>query len=380
MPTVAQRIQEIAQVAASEKPKLALDTCCVQYYINDPPVQPWADCLDPIFRAGLDGRVELYVSAVVVSELLAHVYFTNRLRTGYDPELNLLGIINRHFRILDVDGEIARAAGRLRGTFISGDKITLDTPDALIGATSIANGHTLFITNDAELAAALPRDNCVYMREAALELLEQRFAALCVDGSDPIMPSRRGPGLPGGPSLATLELGSVRPEGMAHWKRILADAFKVGSTLNEPCIFFVLGQRNGRRTETVEILFWQEVLNSVRPASRILRRLHDHLGYSSHTGKAENARNEVHVFCFTSICRERARQSQACFASKSDHQRTDDVWDAYLSPIWRFRDALRLPQTTWLLCEDGVARYLKAEVTSHFIQQARNVFGWEAGR
>jgi hypothetical protein len=50
-----------------------------------------------------------------------------------------------------------------------------------------------------------------------------------------------------------------------------------------------------------------------------------------------------------------------------------------LSPLWRFRSGLALPQTTWLLCEDGVARYLKASDTGQFLDQAKNVFGWEQG-
>src|SRR3989337_2701447 len=114
MATAAKRIREVAQASTGEKAKVALDTCCVQYYISNPPVRPWADCLDPVFRAGLEGKVDLYVSTVVVSELLAHVHFTNRHRAGFDPELDLLAILNRHFQVLDVNGEVARAAGRLR--------------------------------------------------------------------------------------------------------------------------------------------------------------------------------------------------------------------------------------------------------------------------
>src|SRR5438105_4121961 len=100
MPTATALIQEVTQASAAGKPKVALDTSCVQYYISNPSIQPWADCLDPIFRAAVDGRIELYVSTVVVCELLAHVYFANRNNAGYDPELDLLAIINRHFQIL----------------------------------------------------------------------------------------------------------------------------------------------------------------------------------------------------------------------------------------------------------------------------------------
>lgn len=382
MPTAAERIRGIAEVEAPQKPKVALDTCCVQYYISDPPVQPWADCLDPIFRAALDGRIDLYVSTVVVSELLAHVHFAHRNR-GYDPELDLLAILNRHFQILEVDGEVARAAGRLRGNYVPGDKMALKTPDALIGATSIANGHTLFVTNDARLADALPDESCIYLRTAALELLEQWFPAPCLEKADPVSPARRGPGLPRGVSLATLELGSVRPDPSAGWRRILADAFTVASALNEPCVFLVLTRRSGRRTETEEVVFWHPGLNDARPVSRILHRIREHLEvrYDEEKDRYLAARGKaVHGFFFTSMIRERARQSQPCYASKSDHQREADAWNGYLAPLWRFRSALILPQTTWLFCEDGEARFLTSVEVLQFLNQAKNVLGWEDGR
>jgi len=378
MASATERIRNMILSPTADKPKIALDTNCVQYYITNPPIQPWADCLDPIFQAALDGQIELCVSTVVVSELLAHVHFANR-SVGYDRELDLLAILNRHFHILEVDGKVARAAGRIRGSYVPGDRMGLKTPDALIGATSIANGHTLFITNDERLADALPDDNCIYLKTAALELLEQRFPSQCVE-NNPIVPTRRGPALPQGISLATLELGSVKPDPTAKWKRILADAFTVASVLNEPCVFFVLTRRNGRKTEAVEVLFWHDGLEERRPGERILKRLHEHIGYSSRRGNASKKRKHIHAFCFTSISRERARQSQPCYASKSNHQREGDVWKGYLGPLWRFRYALDLPRTTWLLCENGEARFLKPAETLQFLEQAKNVLGWKAER
>jgi len=44
--------------AENGAPKIGLDTCCVQYYISNPQVQPWADRLDPIFQAGLRGKAD----------------------------------------------------------------------------------------------------------------------------------------------------------------------------------------------------------------------------------------------------------------------------------------------------------------------------------
>ncbi len=369
MPTAMQRIQEVTQNTNTAKPKLALDTNCVQYYINNPPLQPWADCLDPVFQAGLDGRVELYVSNVVVSELLAHVHFTNRVRAGYDPELDLLSILNRHFQILDVDGAIARAAGRLRGNYVSQERMSLKTPDALIGATSIANGHTLFVTNDYQLYDALPEGTCVYLRDVALEWMQTAFPARCLNGATTIQVSKRGSGLHDNAAFASLELGSVKPHPSAKWKRLLADAFTAASALGRPCVFFVLAAKQARKIVTTELLFWHDALAVSLSPKRILNHLNSHL--------TANQKNVVHGFIFSSLSRERAYQGQPSFSSKSNHQREADAWNAYLGPLWAFHEALTLPGTSWLLCEDGVAREMNVSKTTAFFAQAKNVLGWK---
>lgn len=147
MPTVTEQLQALIQPIAGSLPKIGLDTNCVQYYLNA--IQPWADCLAPIFQAGLTGNAELYISTVVVSELLAHAHFDARSRAGYDPELTLMQTLQRNFKILEVSETIAKASGRLRGNYFPDNKISLKTPDVLISATSLENSHTLFITNDA---------------------------------------------------------------------------------------------------------------------------------------------------------------------------------------------------------------------------------------
>lgn len=377
MPSATERIQEVIQAAASGRTKVALDTNCVQYYISNPPVQPFADCLDPIFQAGVDGKLELYISTVVVSELLAHVHSISRKQAGYDPEIDLLAIINRHFRILDVNGEVARTAGRLRGIFFRNNNTKLKTPDALIGATSLANGHALLITNDRKLAEALPVTNCIYLKDVCLDWFSHNFPTSCFNGTGPVLPSRHGSGLPTGVSLASLELGGIQPATAVKWRRILKDAQTVASAINETCVFFVLSAKNGRRIETKELLFWHDSLMETRPPKKVIKRLHEHLGYSPHSGLVTNRYSQIHVFIFASLARERVQQNQPCYTSKSDHQKEADAWNGYLS-LWRtFRACLLVPQVTWLLCEDGIANVLDIATTTRFLDQAKNVLGWK---
>jgi predicted nucleic acid-binding protein len=380
MTTAIELLQEILNGQVVSKPKVALDTCCVQYYINRPPVQPWADCLDPIFRKSLEGNIELYVSTIVVSELLARVHFANRNK-GYDPELNLLAILSRHFRMLDVNGDVARTAGRLRGTFVPSKTMSLKTPDALIGATSITNGHSLFITNDAQLAQALPVSSCLYLKELAFKWLAKNFPTTCVDTARKVTPVQRGLGLLDGFSLNASELGVVKLSSSKTWKRILADAWITASAINEPCVFFVLTLRNNRKEETSNVLFWHEGLEQQRPAQRIVKYLCEYLEVRFDRENLATPDKHVYGFVFISLDREQARQTQPCYASKSNHQRKNDAWKAYLAPLWCFREALMLPQTTWLLCENNnKTYYLKTGETRQFLDKAKNVFGWEDRR
>jgi predicted nucleic acid-binding protein len=371
-----QQLAAVCQPPSGLPPKVGLDTCCVQYYIGNPPMQPWADCLDPLFQAAVNGHVELYVSTVVVSELLAHVHYASRKLAGYDPELDLLAILERHFEVLDVNEDVARAAGRLRGTYLSGDRITLKTPDALIGATSISNGHAMFVTNDAELAEALKSANCIYLRDIALEWLAGRFPVSCLAAHHPIMPAAGGIGLPGNPTLVSSELGSIRPDPSASWQRILADAMNVAAAVNVPCLFFVLSEQIAGATVTQEVLYWHDGLNRV--PKKMVQRLHDHLGYSPRGGNPPRPGCSVHIFFCSSIAW--ARAFQTTFTDRSAHKRESQAWNVYLRPLWEFREALRMPQTTWLFCEDGVARSLDAAKTADAISQAANVLGWKEER
>jgi predicted nucleic acid-binding protein len=371
-----QRLAAVCQLPSGSPPKVGLDTCCVEYYLGNPPKQPWADCLDPLFQAAVNGHVELYVSTVVVSELLAHRYYASRNQAGYDPELDLLAILDRHFEVLDVNGDVARAAGRLRGTYLPGDKITLKTPDVLIGATSVSNAHAMFVTNDADLAEALQSVNCLYLRDIALEWLAGWFPASCLAGTHPIMPAAGGVGLPGNPTLVSSELGSIRPDPSASWQRILADALNVAAAVNVPCLFFVLSEQDGGATVTQEVLYWHDGLNRV--PKKMVQRLHDHLGYSLRGTKSPRQGRSIHTFFCSSIAR--ARAFQTTFASRSAHKRESEAWNSYLRPLWEFREALRMPQTTWLFCEDGVARSLNAGKTADAIVQAANVLGWKEER
>ena len=376
METVTQQIQNIIQPVTNQPTKIGLDTNCVQYFLNN--TRPWADCLYPIFQAALNGNVELYVSSVVVSELIAHLHLASRNQVGYDPELNLLATLNRYFQILDVTEDIAKAAGRLRANHASGDKLTLKTPDALIGATSLTSGHTIFITNDEQLANALSSSNCIYLKDLALEWLEQNFAPSCLASSNRIPLSKTTSGLLGSVISAT-ELCIIKPDQQTKLDCILADASITSAALNEPCLFFVLVKNENGNQKIEEVLFWHDGFNSSRPINKIEKYLKIYLEYRLERNNSPNfnENKQIHIFYFSSLNREITRQDQPNFASRTERHKKAEAWKAYLSKLWLFREAMSLPQITWLLCENGDARTLDITATLGFVAQAKNILGWK---
>jgi predicted nucleic acid-binding protein len=366
METVTQQIQKIIQPVTNQPAKIGLDTNCVQYYLND--ISPWADCLQPIFQAALSGKVELYVSIVVVSELIAHVHLDSRNEVGYDPEFNLLAILNCHFQILDVTEDIAKAAGRLRASHASGKKLTLKTPDALIGATSLTSGHKVFITNDEQLANALSNCDCIYLKDLALEWLEQNFAHSCLVSSRPIPVSKTTSGIVGSAILAE-EICSIKPHIQTTLDCILFDASITAVALNEPCLFFVLVNNVHGNPEIEEVLFWHNGFNHSRPIKNIKKYLTKHLKI--------NNNKQIYTLCFASLDREFVRQNQRNFASKTPRQKKAEAWKAYLSILWSFQDLMRFPQTAWLFCENGNAQQLNTIDTLAFLNQASKILGWK---
>ncbi|WP_321504314.1 PIN domain-containing protein [uncultured Methanoregula sp.] len=367
MSTAMERIQEVAQGDDGVRRKVALDTNCVRYYLGDQ--KPWSDYLDPIFRAGFEGKIDLCISTVVVSELLTHLIREPKDEAGYDPDLYLTSIIGKNFTIIDVDESIARKAGELRG-----DK-DLSTPDALIGGASIINGH-LLLTNDLQLSKAIPESNCVYLRDAALEWLVQNFPNPCVDNTRRLTRLRKGKGIFNWNAFASSELGSLKPDPSVKWRRILNDAFTVSAIVNEPCIFFILSSKRKQKEETNEVLFWHEHLREKRDPKKIKNRLFQHLDYSPDTHLASNKSNQIYIFYCASLTQERARIDQPGNASKTPHQKESDALKNYFSLFFTFRSCLELPQTTWLLCENESVRCLDKIATRKFIGLAKNVLGW----
>ena len=205
----------------------------------------------------------------------------------------------------------------------------------------------------------------------------------CVGENDSVVPTKSGKGLPTGLALASLELGSIRPDPSAKWQRILKDSLTVASAVNESCAFFVLSSKQGRKVVTQEILFWDQSLSTSRPSKLILRQLKNHLEvvYDRREGRySANPKKSIHAFIFISLARERAKLAQPRYLDMSDRKKESEAWWNYLLLLQVFRACLDMPQITWLLCEDGKAHIMDVVATVNFLDKAGNVLGWKAER
>jgi predicted nucleic acid-binding protein len=375
MPSATERLENLLRPSSSGPTKVGLDTNCIEYYLNGK--KPFDDCLEPIFQAADAGTCELFVSTVVVSELLSHHRFETRQRAGYDPELALLATLDRHFDMVPVCENVAKTAGRIRADYIPGGKITLETADALIGATSLTHGHLLFVTNDHQLAKALPPGNCLYLRDIVVEWPARHFPNQCLAAVPVIHPQAGSDGLPAIPDLTKLDTGSAKPIANAKLECILYDGLRLATALNQPCVLFVLSSRQATGLVVNEILLWHDGAGTAFPPDRIMKRVRDHLRivYDRTTGAITcDPDRELQVLSLVSYAREAARQN--AFATKSDTDRLADTWNAYLAPFRTFRQLLAMPQTTWLLCENGTAKQLKPSETKTFVDQVATALGW----
>ncbi len=365
--------------AVRNSKSIAMDTNCVAYYLED--VRPWSSILEPVFEAALAGALELYVSTVVVSELLSFAHFESRARVGYDPELSLLATLQRHFEMVDVTERVARVAGRLRGTHLPGGKMSLKTPDCLIGATSLSDRHDVFLTNDEQLFHALSGINTIFLKDVALNWIADHFPSKVIESGASLTPGALKTALPAGVSAGSgLGLGAIMPESNIDWQDVLFTSFQVAGALNEPCAMCVLAASSAPDASIEEILFWHEGIERERPYRRIVRRVQEHLGmqaaaaYGPTTDEQPNGKC-AYIFVHSSRAREELRQKEAEFLSKSEYQRNVDAWKKYLGPLRAFGALVGISPVRVFLCEGGEARQLKAAAGSDFVAIANNVFG-----
>lgn len=148
---------------------ICLDTNCLLYYFKGE--MPWADSLRPVFEAKDGGDVRLFTSSMTLAELLARV----------DPsdQSAMLSAVRQYFDLVPVDDNIGIQAASIRRASNLGNaaRPPVKTPDAVEMATAGETRSLLFITNDEQLTRMPQTVKALYLKELALDWLEDEFDA-----------------------------------------------------------------------------------------------------------------------------------------------------------------------------------------------------------
>lgn len=129
------------QAALQGIPRLAFDTSPLIYLIEKHPV--YFERMEFIIHAVHNNPIEGVASFLALTEVLVQPLRAGNLALAKEYEDILLNSVN--FRLLPVDGSVARHAAHLRARY------NLRTPDALHLATAIVSRSDAFLTNDLDL-------------------------------------------------------------------------------------------------------------------------------------------------------------------------------------------------------------------------------------
>jgi len=148
---------------------ICLDTNCLLYYFEG--AMPWAESLRPVFEARDGGQVRLFTSSMTLAELLARVDPTDQSA--------MLSAVRQYFDLVPVDDNIGIQAAGIRHATNPNNaaRPPVKTPDAVEMATAGETRSLLFITNDEQLTRMPHTVKALYLKDLALDWLDDEFDA-----------------------------------------------------------------------------------------------------------------------------------------------------------------------------------------------------------
>lgn len=383
---------------------ICLDTNCLLFYFQD--IEPWAATLSPIFEAKDNGQVKLITSSMTLVELLART-------ADATEETKLLSAVRQYFDFLPVNEDVGVRAGGVRkdsreekgfddcptcGTRKDFKK-GVTTPDAVEIATATETRSLLFITNDEQLTRMPQTVKALYLKDLALDWLEDEFAACqasAVTAAIPNSPPQR------------LDLTFWRDpsqDWMVLQDGMSADAFVSNAMLlsalvKGPCAVIGQGQGQGgaEQVHTLRILptgrpwltptppDWTRHLPNKKcewrePApgefiQRVKRLIE--LGVPKPEG-----REDAMPFIVVNTSRLDAEAEVNVLDGNSqmaEHKNRQEVWRRYLAPFKPVLPLLDLPGARLWKAEAQNAHELDVDRFRRFFACAENVIGKESGR
>lgn len=372
---------------------ICLDTNCLLYYFKGE--MPWAESLRPVFDAKDGGHVRLFTSSLTLAELLARVDPTDQSA--------MLSAVRQYFDLVPVDDNIGIQAAGIRRAANPNNAAhpPVKTPDAVEMATANETQSLLFITNDEQLTRMPQTVKALYLKDLALDWLEDEFNACLSARATVAVPS-----IP--PQQLNLSFyrdlskdWMVLQGGMAINDFVL-NAMLLSALIKGPCA--VIGQAQG--ANGAEQVYALRVLPTGRPwiipsipdwVRQFTNRRHQwddpaqapfvqravrHVGMKDEERKSQGNGERAMPFIVVSASQLGA-EAEVNIPGNNDmaeHKKRQEIWRRYLSPFKPIIPLLELPGARLWKTEAQNAHEFGVDRFCRFFACAENVIGKEGGR
>lgn len=371
---------------------ICLDTNCLLYFFKGE--MPWADSLRPVFEAKDQGNVSLFTSSMTLAELLARV----------DPsdQSSMLSSIRQYFNLVPVNDDIGIQAANIRRAPNpgKGPRPLVKTPDAVEMATAENTRSLLFITNDEQLTRMPQTVKALYLKELALDWLEDEFNACISSNTATAIPDSPPP---------RLDL-TFRRDPEQDWMVLqnamsadlfVSNALLIAELVNGPCAVIAQVQRQNGEDQAVAL----RVLPTGRPW--ITPAVPDWIRHITNTNKKfewietgprdyvrrvkqfiesgaqrENRQNEAFPFIVVNHSRLDAETEVNALDGNSqmaEHKKRQEILRRYLAPFKPVIPLLEIDGARLWKAEVQNAHELDIERFRKFFACAENVIGKEGG-
>ena len=372
---------------------ICLDTNCLLYYFEG--TMPWAESLRPVFEARDGGRVRLFTSSMTLAELLARV----------DPkdQSAMLSAVRQYFDLVPVDDNIGIQAAGIRRAANPNNAVRppVKTPDAVEMATAGETRSLLFITNDEQLTRMPQTVKALYLKDLALDWLEDEFNVCLASAVTVALPSNP-------PERLDFSFFvDVSQDWMVLQSSMAADAFvrnamMLAALVKGPCA--VIGRAQGQSgREKVHAL---RLLPASRPwitppvpnwvgqftskkhrwdepgQTPFVQRMRQFVGVKDEERRNNTDDERAMPFIVVNSSRLDAEAEVDIPGNKDmpDHKKRQEIWRRYLAPFKPVMPLLQLPGARLWKAEAQNAHELNTARFRHFFACAENVIGKEGGR
>lgn len=382
------------QLALAPGSLICLDTNCLLYYFKGE--MPWAESLRPVFEAKDGGQVRLFTSSLTLAELLARV----------DPsdQSSMLSAVRQYFDLVPVDDQIGISAAGIRRASNPNNAASppVKTPDAVEMATANESRSLVFITNDEQLTRMPQTVKALYLKELALDWMEEEFIGCHMPIVAAIIPS----GPPQRLDLAfccdVTQDWMILQDGMAV-DVFVRNAMLLNALVKGPCA--VIGMAHGQPSN--EEIIALRVLSAGRPwitppvpgwvgqftnrkhhwdepgQAAFVRRLVRHIEMRDAERKTHGNNERAMPYIVVNTSRLDAEAEVNTMDGNhqmASHKKRQEIWRRYLAPFKPVTPLLAMEGARLWKAEAQNAHELDAVRFRKFSIYAENVIGKEGGR